>query len=67
MSIITDNITPGGWVRLEVDGATVGLDRWPGPLGPGHPIVSTGGCFEFDHLDYDVDGAPEHVYRWRPS
>lgn len=68
MTIISDtDSTAGEWVRLEFHGAVIDLARWPGPIGPDHPIISVGGCFEFDHTDTNVEGAPENVYRWHPS
>ena len=45
----------------------IDLARWPGPIGPGHRIVSTGGCFEFERTDTTMEDAPEHVYGWHPN
>jgi hypothetical protein len=57
----------GTWVRLVRNGATIDLDRWPGPHGPGSVIHATGGgCFVFDHIDHIAAGGPEAVYIWTP-
>jgi len=56
------------WVRLVYKGATIGVDRWPGPHGPGSVIrASGGGQFLFDHADPDAAEGPEAVYVWNPT
>jgi hypothetical protein len=57
-----------GWVRLVYLSATIALDRWPGPHGPGSVIhASGGGCFVFDHHDHGAANGPEAIYVWAPT
>lgn len=63
---VTDS--PGTWVRLVYKRATISLERWPSPHGPGSVIhLSGGGRFVFDHLDTGAQGGPEAVYIWTPT
>ncbi len=60
-----DDIDNGEWVRLERDGSTVGLQRWPGPHRVGEIINTIGpGRYEFERTHDHADRQPEHVYRW---
>ncbi len=62
------NDSTGGWVRLVYLSATIGLDRWPGPHGPGTVIhTSGGGRFVFDHHDHGAANGAEAVYIWAPA
>lgn len=63
MRTIPFNNSIGTWVRLVRDGATIDVDRWPGPHGPGSVIHTAGdGIFVCDHIDHDTDSGPEAVY-----
>lgn len=67
MANITFDDSDGTWVRLARVGATVSLDRWPGPHGPGHVIhTSARERFCFERFDTPADGIPEAVYRAAP-
>jgi hypothetical protein len=58
----------GTWVRLVYNGATISLDRWPGPHGPGSVIAASGGGqFVFDHLHTGAQEGSEAVYIWTPT
>ncbi len=57
----------GTWVRLIFDGATIALDRWPGPHLPDSMIhASGGGRFVLDYLDDSATGGLAAVYTWSP-
>jgi hypothetical protein len=60
-----DDNSAGASVRLERNGATVTVQRWPGPHGAGQMIhLSGGSCFCFERFDATADGGPEAIYRW---